>query len=738
MLAPDEGWERGANNAGVEDPRVTWVPSLGLHVMTYVAYGPLGPRLALAVSADLRELARGSARCSSPTSPTSTPTSTCSRTRTRCSSPSRCPARTASRAYAMLHRPMWDLGWFREGEGVHLPAGVTDDRPGHLDLLRAGRRGRARRPRPRPTCATTGCVALSEHPCEELKIGAGPPPLRVDEGWLLIHHGVTGEPPAGFDPTTQQVELRRRRDAARPATTRPGCWPAPPSRCWRRRPTTSASGTVPNVVFPTAIEEVDGVRYVFYGMADARSASRGSTTRDATPLGLGLAGAGGFGAFLAARSPTCPACSVAAVRRPRPGSGDRAARPRTAASATATLAGPARRRPGRRRGRRDPAGTARRGRPRRAGRRQARVLREAARDRPSADAREVAAPRPALRRAARRRPRAALQPAAAGAGHRLQDELLGPLQRFAFENDASDEDLPPDHWFWDEATSGGIFVEHGVHFFDAAAPAARHRARRRCRRPPPAATAAPIDLVERHRRCTRAARSPPTPTASRHAHRCERQLMRLDHGAAEARVEGWIPLRRRSTAWTDDAGADAGVRRCPARAAALFDVPGSPARRRRRHHRRRAPRRRTGRRPAVAAATSSLPHRVVLELDARRRRRQGSACTPRACAPRSPTWCPPLPAGHRSAPAPSQALAATTVADAARRSAAEGRRSAQTSDRERHRPPTPREDLMSTAASTGNAGPRPAERVDKPWGHEEIFAVVEGRYVGKLLTVTGR
>ena len=28
---------------------------------------------------------------------------------------------------------------------------------------------------------------------EELKIGAGPPPLRVDEGWLLIHHGVTGE-----------------------------------------------------------------------------------------------------------------------------------------------------------------------------------------------------------------------------------------------------------------------------------------------------------------------------------------------------------------------------------------------------------------------------------------------------------------------------------------------------------------------------------------------------------------
>jgi predicted GH43/DUF377 family glycosyl hydrolase len=29
-------------------------------------------------------------------------------------------------------------------------------------------------------------------------------------------------------------------------------------------------GLVPNVVFPTAIEEVDGVRYVFYGMADSK------------------------------------------------------------------------------------------------------------------------------------------------------------------------------------------------------------------------------------------------------------------------------------------------------------------------------------------------------------------------------------------------------------------------------------------------------------------------------------
>jgi predicted dehydrogenase len=44
--------------------------------------------------------------------------------------------------------------------------------------------------------------------------------------------------------------------------------------------------------------------------------------------------------------------------------------------------------------------------------------------------------------------------------------VLGSLRRFSLENFASDEALGPGHWFWDERASGGIFVEHGVHFFD--------------------------------------------------------------------------------------------------------------------------------------------------------------------------------------------------------------------------------------------------------------------------------
>ena len=46
--------------------------------------------------------------------------------------------------------------------------------------------------------------------------------------------------------------------------------------------------------------------------------------------------------------------------------------------------------------------------------------------------------------------------------------VLGSPRRFAIENFAADENLDPDHWFWDESLSGGIFVEHGVHFFDLA------------------------------------------------------------------------------------------------------------------------------------------------------------------------------------------------------------------------------------------------------------------------------
>jgi predicted dehydrogenase len=136
---------------------------------------------------------------------------------------------------------------------------------------------------------------------------------------------------------------------------------------------------------------------------------------------------------------------------------------------------------------------------------------------------------------------------------RLQEHLIGRPHRFLFENDASDEDLPCDHWFWDERTSGGILVEHGVHFFDAAAMLV-HRPVTAVQGTSARRPDGPVDMV------TATAHHGDDVLATHthsftHAHRCERQLLRLDHGAAETRVEGWIPVTARIDAWTDNAGA---------------------------------------------------------------------------------------------------------------------------------------------------------------------------------------
>ncbi len=48
----------------------------------------------------------------------------------------------------------------------------------------------------------------------------------------------------------------------------------------------------------------------------------------------------------------------------------------------------------------------------------------------------------------------------------VESRVLGECLHGWFENYASDQGLAEDHWFWDREKSGGIFIEHGVHFFD--------------------------------------------------------------------------------------------------------------------------------------------------------------------------------------------------------------------------------------------------------------------------------
>jgi len=48
----------------------------------------------------------------------------------------------------------------------------------------------------------------------------------------------------------------------------------------------------------------------------------------------------------------------------------------------------------------------------------------------------------------------------------IEEKFLGEFLHGYFENYASDENLDEKHWMWDESKSGGIFIEHAVHFFD--------------------------------------------------------------------------------------------------------------------------------------------------------------------------------------------------------------------------------------------------------------------------------
>ena len=266
VLEPDRQWERGATSAGVEDPRITFIPRLGLHVMTYVAYGPLGPRTAVAVSDDLREWRRlGPAMFEYVDALDIDLNLFHNKDTVFLPEPVTSPSGVPS--FAVIHRPMWNLGDIKPGEQIMVPAGITDTRQSIwisfipvdavVDDIRAI-----------TLWGEHTLLAQPEYPFEELKIGGGPPPVRVAEGWLFLYHGVTGELIPGVDqqPNVNYAAAGMILDADKPWTVL--------SRT--SEPLLAAetederSGIVANVVFPTAIEEIDGQLFVFYGMADSK------------------------------------------------------------------------------------------------------------------------------------------------------------------------------------------------------------------------------------------------------------------------------------------------------------------------------------------------------------------------------------------------------------------------------------------------------------------------------------
>ena len=243
------------------------MPKLDRYLMAYTAYGPLGPRIAVAASRDLVDWER-----LGPVSYAYDPALGSDfgliPNKDAMFFPEPVPGPDGVLCFAMLHRPMWDLSWIRAGEGEPLPRGLTDPRPGiwvsyvpAADVmadLRALTHVRGHT-----------LVALPEQPWESLKIGGGTVPIRTDAGWLLLFHGVDGH---FVRERVLQPKVRYAAGAMILAAD-------DVSRVISRssdpllEPTVDGEldGIVPNVVFPTALEPIDDKNaFVFYGMADSR------------------------------------------------------------------------------------------------------------------------------------------------------------------------------------------------------------------------------------------------------------------------------------------------------------------------------------------------------------------------------------------------------------------------------------------------------------------------------------
>jgi predicted dehydrogenase len=135
----------------------------------------------------------------------------------------------------------------------------------------------------------------------------------------------------------------------------------------------------------------------------------------------------------------------------------------------------------------------------------------------------------------------------------IQSGTLGEFLHGYFENYASDENLPPGHWFWDRSKSGGIFVEHGVHFFDLFAGwlgggtvVAAQRGLRPGSSPP----------IEEHVQCT--VRYGPTILVNfyhgfHQPGRMDRQELRLVFERGDVTLFDWVPTRARIHAAADEA-----------------------------------------------------------------------------------------------------------------------------------------------------------------------------------------
>ncbi|MHB8620862.1 MAG: glycoside hydrolase family 130 protein [Chloroflexota bacterium] len=281
-LEPTQAYEKNpVTGGGCEDPRISYVAALGQYVMSYTAFSPVGPRIAMAVSKDLFAWERlGLARFSSMKSHDLNAVD--NKDAILFPSPVAHPD-TGQPALALIHRPTfagspaysfmdrwWDTSTAAakpprtSGAEVARPIEMVGRRLTHPSLwISYSQLGNGLA----DLCSFNSHRRLisPSRSWEREKVGAGPPPLLTSHGWLLLYHGVVYR--AGhFRYSAGAVVLDRDNPGhVLYRTPRPILSPGADDQL----------GIVPDVVFPTAIDRRSDIGMpdrvdVYYGMADSR------------------------------------------------------------------------------------------------------------------------------------------------------------------------------------------------------------------------------------------------------------------------------------------------------------------------------------------------------------------------------------------------------------------------------------------------------------------------------------
>ena len=262
-LEPTAPYEqRPSPGYGCEDPRVTFIPVLDRYVMAYTAFGPAGPRIAIALSQDGYSWSRiGLMRFAEPGMVDGDD-------KDAAFFPEPVLSPRGVKSLAFYHRPMLHLSAVDGRAAIpliqRLPYADRESiRIGYVPLESA-----LRDPQGLLDVNESVIVLSPDGQWGSIKVGAGTPPVRVKEGWLSLYHGVDLLDNSGAKPKFRYSAGIVIHDLERPdqvlyRSPRPVL--SPETEFERK-------GIVDNVVFPTAIDERTdlGTRVydIYYGMAD--------------------------------------------------------------------------------------------------------------------------------------------------------------------------------------------------------------------------------------------------------------------------------------------------------------------------------------------------------------------------------------------------------------------------------------------------------------------------------------